>query len=98
MKLVAIFKDATGAEWIRERHSAEHLGFLEKNKNKIAIGGSLRRHAGATPYGGLWVFSVSSKEEAIGLIEADPYYRLGLRAEYELFLWGKPDFFGVVEL
>ncbi|CCV03086.1 conserved hypothetical protein [Mesorhizobium metallidurans STM 2683] len=98
MRLVAIFKDATGAEWIRERHSDEHLAFLETNKDKIAIGGSLRQYPGATPYGGLWVFNVSAKEEAVALIEADPYYRLGLRAGYELLLWGKPEFFGVVEL
>jgi hypothetical protein len=48
--------------------------------------------------GGLWVLEVADRDEAVRLVEGDPYFMLGLRRSYELFVWGKAPCYGAVTL
>lgn len=41
---------------------------------------------------------VDSKDEAVRLVEGDPYYRLGLRKGYRLLVWGKAPCYDTVIL
>ena len=41
---------------------------------------------------------VGSREEAVRLVEADPYFTLGLRKHYRLFVWGKAPCYDAVML
>jgi hypothetical protein len=41
---------------------------------------------------------VNSRDEAVELIEGDPYLRLGLRRGYRLFVWGKAPCYQTVAL
>ena len=45
-------------------------------------------NAGEAFVGGLWVLEVPSRERAVELIEADPYYEPAYRS-YTLLTWGK---------
>ncbi|MCG7505328.1 YciI family protein [Mesorhizobium retamae] len=97
-RFVAIFEDNVGFDWVRRDHSGEHLAFLEANKTRIVLAGALRPGVDEHPSGGLWIFDVASADEAIALIESDPYFKLGLRKSYDLRVWGKPPFYGAVTL
>lgn len=84
---VVIFEDSAGMLDVRQRHGAEHLAYLDANKDKILIGGGLRPTPGEPFVGGLWVLDVADRQEAIRLIENDPYYRPEFR-KYRVLAWG----------
>ena len=98
MRWVAIFDDHEGRESVRREHSAAHFEYLGANRDKILIAGGLRPEPEAWYCGGLWVLEVDSRDEAVRLIEQDPYYRLGLRKECRLLVWGKAPSYGPVTL
>lgn len=52
------------------------------------MAGGLRDEHGGPYVGGLWVFEVVSRERAVALIEADPYFVVCPR-KYRLLAWGK---------
>jgi hypothetical protein len=85
---VVIFEDSEGMLDVRKRHGAQHLAYLDANKEKILIGGGLRPAPGEPFVGGLWVLDVADRDEAVRLIEADPYYRPEFR-KYRVLAWGK---------
>jgi uncharacterized protein len=95
---IALFEDDPDAAWVREKHNQDHFDYLEAHKDRIVIGGGLRPEPGAWFEGGLWVVEVSSREEAVALVENDPYFLLGLRKGYRLALWGKAPCYGAVTL
>ncbi|MCL6615312.1 MAG: YciI family protein, partial [Firmicutes bacterium] len=61
-----------------------HFDYLSANRDKILIAGALRPAPDESYCGGLWVLEVDSRDEAVRLIEQDPYFRLGLRKGYRL--------------
>ena len=85
---VAIFEDGPEMAAVRRTHAEAHLGFLRENGDRILIAGGLREAPGGAFTGGLWVLHVDSREEAVRLIEKDPYYRQH-RRPYRLLVWGK---------
>ena len=88
---VAIFDDHPESEagWIRRRHAQAHFAYLAENRHKVLLGGGLRLGPEEWYCGGLWVIEVDSRDEAVALCENDPYFRLGLRKGYSLYVWGK---------
>ena len=87
---VAIFEDNPETEvgWIRKRHAQAHFDYLGNNRDKILLGGGLRNTPGEWYCGGLWVMEVGSRDEAVSLCENDPFFKLGLRKSYTLYVWG----------
>lgn len=85
---IALFTDAPEMLEVRQQHGNAHLAYLDANRDKILIGGGLRPEPGMPFVGGLWVLDVESREEAVMLVESDPYYRPEFR-RYELLVWGK---------
>lgn len=98
MRWVAIFNDNEGLDSIRKEHSVAHFDYLAANRDKILIAGGLRPAPGEGYCGGLWVMEVDSKDEAVKLIEDDPYFRLGFRRSYRLLVWGKAPCYDTVIL
>lgn len=98
MRWVAIFDDNDGCESVRKEHSGAHFDYLAANRKKIVIAGGVRPAPGQWYCGGLWVMEVDSREEAVSLIEDDPYHRLGLRKSYRLLVWGKAPCYETVTL
>jgi uncharacterized protein YciI len=85
---VAIFDDLPGMMQVRHEREGLHFAYLERHRDRILIGGGLRESLGGAFTGGLWVLETESREEAVRLIEEDPYYQSGLR-RYRLLVWGK---------
>jgi uncharacterized protein YciI len=85
---VAIFDDAPGMAQVRQERSDLHFDYLKRHRDRILIGGGLREAPDGAFVGGLWVLETNTREEAVRLIEDDPYYRAGLR-RYRLLVWGK---------
>jgi uncharacterized protein len=98
VRWIAFFEDEPQREWIRKEHSGAHFDYLRANCQKIMLAGGLRPAPGDWYCGGLWVLEVDSREEAVKLLEADPYFKLGLRKTYRLFVWGKAPCYGAVSL
>ena len=88
MRYVVIFEDTPAMAAVRQAHEPAHIDFLRKHGDEILIGGGLRDVPGGPYAGGLWVFEVASRERAIELIEADPYF-VAVRRPYRLLVWGK---------
>ena len=97
---VAIFEDNTEPElgWIRAQHADAHFAYLADNRDKIVLGGGLRHAPGERYCGGMWVMDVDSREQAAALCESDPFFKLGLRKGYRLYVWGKAPCYRAVEL
>ncbi|MGH2375763.1 MAG: YciI family protein [bacterium] len=98
MRWVAIFEDNEGLDSIRKAHASAHFEYLSANRDKIVIAGGLRPAPGEWYSGGLWVLEVDSKNEAVRLVEGDPYFLLGLRKSYRLLVWGKAPCYETVSL
>ena len=98
MRWIALFDDNEGRDSIRKEHAAAHFDYLGANRSKIVIAGGLRPAPDEWYCGGLWVLEVDSRDEAVTLIEQDPFFRLGLRRGYRLLVWGKAPCYGTVSL
>lgn len=98
MRWVAIFDDNTDLDSVRKQHSAAHFDYVGANRDKIVIAGGLRRAPDEWYCGGLWVLEVDSRDEAVRLIEDDPYFRLGLRKGDRLLVWGKAPCYSTAKL
>ncbi len=95
---IALFDDNPDAAWVRRNHAQAHVDYLAAHAGRIVIGGGLRPEPDAWWEGGLWVMKVETREEAVRLVEADPYFTLGLRKSYRLAVWGKAPCYGEVRL
>jgi uncharacterized protein YciI len=85
---VAIFDDPPEMMQVRAEREGMHFEYLERHRDRILIGGGLRESPGGAFTGGLWVLETESREEAVRVIENDPYFQPGLR-RYRLLVWGK---------
>ena len=88
MRWVVIFEDAPQMLAVRAEREPLHLEFLARHRDEIVLAGGCRPAPGAAFVGGLWVLEVPSRERAVELIEADPYYAPAWRT-YRLLVWGK---------
>ncbi len=98
MRWIAMFEDRPEAQagWVRKQHAQDHFDYLAANSARIRVGGGLREAPEGWYCGGLWVLEAASREEAVRLCEADPYFKLGLRKGYRLYVWGKAPCFSDV--
>ena len=88
MRWVAIFEDTPQMLAVRAEREHLHLACLDRHRDEIVLAGGCRPAPGESFVGGLWVFEVASRERAVELIEADPYYVPACRS-YTLRTWGK---------
>ena len=97
---VAIFEDnpEDQAGWVRRQHSGDHFAYLKMNTDTIKLAGGLRPDPDGWWNGGLWVMEVDTRLQAERLCENDPYFKLGLRKSYRLYVWGKAPFYEAVTL
>ena len=88
MRWVAIFEDTPAMLAVRAEREPLHLEYLSRHRTEIVLAGGCRPAPGEAFVGGLWVLEVPSRERAVELIEADPYYEPAYRS-YTLLTWGK---------
>ena len=88
MRWIAIFDDNVDMNAVRAVHEPAHMEYLRQHEAEIVIAGGLRDEPGGLFCGGLWVMEVASRQRALELVEADPYFVQGAR-KYRLHVWGK---------
>jgi hypothetical protein len=89
MLFIARFTDKPGIEKRREELLKSHFEWLDKNRNKVLLAGSLRADVGGASLGGLWFIEANSKAEAEQVYQTDPFFANGLRAKVELYHYVK---------
>ena len=88
MRWIAIFSDTPDMLAIRQQRGDLHLAYLRAHTDEILIAGGCREAAGEPFVGGLWVMEVPSRERAMELVAADPYWVPAHRS-VRLLTWGK---------
>lgn len=83
------FTDKIDGHDVRVRYLNEHLVWLDQNKEKVLVGGSLRAAPGQSPVGGLWIVEAVDKGEVEALVQGDPFWTAGLRQNIEILHWSK---------
>jgi uncharacterized protein YciI len=89
MLFALIFTDHPDRGDLRAQHLQAHIAWLERHRDTIPVGGSLRREPGQVPIGGLWIAQAESKAQLEALLVTDPFYLAGLRQRYEILHWAK---------
>jgi uncharacterized protein YciI len=89
MLFAVLFTDRPDYAQVRVDHLQAHIDWLDRHKNVIQVGGSLRREPSETPKGGLWIARADSKQIIDELLQTDPFYLAGLRQSYEILHWSK---------
>ena len=88
MRWGAIFEDTSAMLDVRQARESLHFAFLREHRAEIILAGGCRASPAGDFVGGLWVLEVPSRERAVELIEADPYFVPECRS-YKLLTWGK---------
>jgi uncharacterized protein YciI len=89
MLFAIIFTDKLGYGEVRAANLQAHIEWLEKNKELVPVGGSLRHEMAEAPIGGLWIAEAETKAQLEELIRTDPFYIAGLRESYDILHWSK---------
>ena len=89
MLYVVRFYDKADVLELRQTHRAAHLDWLADNAGVILQAGALNDPDRQSPQGALWILETRCLEVVKELIEADPFYRAGIREHYEISAWNK---------
>lgn len=89
MLFIARFTDKPGIAERRSELLEEHFAWLDKNRDRVRLAGSLRADVGGDSLGGLWIIEAESKADAEQVYQTDPFFANGLRANVELFHYVK---------
>ncbi len=68
---------------------ARHWAYELSIRDRILAAGSLRSDDGRTPVGSLLILDVTSRDEALALLDADPATQAGLRAKVTVRYWNR---------
>ena len=85
---VVLFDDTPGMLVHRRKFGKEHIEYLEKNADRILVGGGLRAVPDAPFVGGLWIVEADSYDDVNTLVLEDPYFNADHR-RYKILFWGK---------
>lgn len=83
------FEDEPSRIGLRSTDSDRHHAYVRSIAGKLLCAGSLREAEDGRQTGGMWVIDVATREEAVGLFEADPFFKGGLRANVRVLHWTK---------
>ena len=86
---VALIYDDRARRRVRKEHMGAHLDYLEREKDRILVAGTLRDEPGDSPKGALWIIDASDKEEAESVCKGDPFFTGGLRKSVNVQHWSK---------
>lgn len=89
MLYVILFEDDPTKLQVREAQMQAHIDWLDRNKDRVLLAGSLREGAGATPSGGLWIVDVVDRAAADAIYRDDPFWTEGLRRSVTIKYWSK---------
>ena len=83
------FEDHPDVAELRERLFASHIEFLDRNKDRVLIPGSMREVPSDQPLGGLWIVEAADEAEVREIFKDDPFWVNGMRASVRINRWQK---------
>jgi len=83
------FVDRQDRYAVREQHLQAHCAWLDRHRDVVLVGGSLRNAPADQPVGGLWIVEAESRAAIAALIQTDPFWMHGLRERFEIYHWSK---------
>ncbi len=89
MLFIVQFEDHPGVDELRQRLFADHLEFLDRNKDRVLVPGSLREVPSDKPIGGLWIIEAENEAEVRDIFKDDPFWVNGMRAKVRINRWHK---------
>jgi uncharacterized protein YciI len=89
MLFIAQFEDKQGVAELRQKLLEEHFAFLDRQKDKVLVAGSVREIPSDKPLGGLWIIEAESEEAVREIFKDDPFWVNGLRASVRINRWAK---------
>ena len=87
MKFIVTFEDNEDMSHMRQKHMAEHLSFLETNRESIDAAGPLFRVENNEGAGGIWIVDANTEDAVHNLVKSDPFWPTGLRKNYAVLGW-----------
>jgi hypothetical protein len=93
---VALCRDKPDGAALRQQATAAHLEYIEQIMDRLNLAGPLFDDAGQTMIGSMYCFRTKDAQEALQLLEQDPYYQAGVFESVELrpFLPAAGDYIG----
>jgi uncharacterized protein len=89
MLFIVQFEDRPDVQEIRQKLFQSHIEFLDRQKDKVLVPGSMREVPTDKPLGGLWIVDAEDEDEVKELFKDDPFWTNGLRARYRINRWVK---------
>jgi uncharacterized protein YciI len=89
MLFIAQFEDKPGVAELRQKLLEEHFAFLNRQKDKVLVAGSMREIPSDLPLGGLWIIEAENEAEVREIFKDDPFWVNGLRAGVRINRWVK---------
>jgi uncharacterized protein YciI len=89
MLFIAQFEDKPGVAELRQKLLEEHFAFLDRQKDKVLVAGSMREIPSDLPLGGLWIIEAENEAEVREIFKDDPFWVNGLRAGVRINRWVK---------
>jgi uncharacterized protein YciI len=89
MLFIVQFEDKPGVAEIRQSLFASHVEFLDRNKDRVLVPGSIREIPTDRPLGGLWIVEAESEDAVKDIFKDDPFWVNGLRASVRINRWQK---------
>ena len=81
--------DKAGSLDLRKANRAKHLVYLDQIKDRLLACGAKLNDDGSDAGGGLYVVDVDTRADAEALIQADPFFEVGLFERVEIRRWRK---------
>lgn len=70
---------------LREAERERHFAYVESILGRLLVAGPLRLDTGGPWRASLFIYATEDREEALRLLQADPYHRAGIYSSTELF-------------
>lgn len=89
MPYVISFVDDPDVRERKQQVRPEHIQHVERNAHRIIASGGFFPEDDDFPNGGLIILDVDSREDAVGYIESDPFFKNGIFSKYTIVKWRK---------
>ncbi len=92
MPYAIITRDKPNHLHLRNEVRAEHLAYLDRNKERLLAAGAQVDEDGQGGYGGIIIVDTEDRAEAETFIRNDPFTKAGLFSGIEVVRWRKAFF------
>ena len=86
MLFVVILTDRPDTAALRQQWLAQHVEWL-KQQTAVRQAGALREAPDASPVGGCWIVEAADAAAVAALLQADPFWAIGLRETVRILHW-----------